>query len=62
MNKFSPTVETNDMELATTSDCPIFGICYTNSVMCRYFREVILPNDLELMSSLESQAARSCQF
>lgn len=28
-------------------DCPMFGICYTNSAMCRYFRESVLPNDPE---------------
>ena len=62
MNEFSPTVETNDMELVTSSDCPMFGICYTNSAMCRYFREAVLPNDPELLASLEGQAVRSCQF
>lgn len=36
-------------------DCPMFGICYTNSAMCRYFRESVLPNDPELQASLESQ-------
>lgn len=35
-------------------DCPMFGICYTNSAMCRYFRGSVLPNDPELQASLES--------
>ena len=41
-------------------DCPMFGICYTNSAMCRYFRESVLPNDPELQASLESQPVRTC--
>ena len=28
--------------------CPMLGICYTNSAMCRYFRESVLPNAPEL--------------
>lgn len=43
-------------------DCPMFGICYTNSAMCRYFRESVLPNDPELQASLESQPVRTCQY
>lgn len=43
-------------------DCPMFGICYTNSAMCRYFRETVLPNDPELQASLESQPIRTCQY
>ena len=26
-------------------ECPMLGVCYTNSAMCRYFREALLPND-----------------
>ena len=26
-------------------DCPMFGICYTNSALCRYFRSSMLPTD-----------------
>ena len=29
-------------------DCPMFGICYTNSTLCRYFRSAVLPEDAEL--------------
>lgn len=43
-------------------DCPMFGICYTNSAMCRYFRGSVLPNDPELQASLESQPVRTCQY
>ena len=24
-------------------ECPMFGICYTNSALCRYFRSAVLP-------------------
>lgn len=41
--------------------CPMFGICYTNSAMCRYFRESVLPNAPELQASLESLPVRICQ-
>ena len=37
-----------DMELATTSDCYMFGICYTNSGLCKYFRNCVMPLDTEL--------------
>ena len=43
-------------------DCPMFGICYTNSAMCRYFREAVLPNDPELQASLERQPVRICKY
>lgn len=29
-------------------ECPIFGICYTNSALCRRFRNALLPTDPEL--------------
>ena len=29
-------------------DCPMFGICFTNSALCRYFRKSVLPEDAEL--------------
>ena len=29
-------------------DCPMFGICYTNSALCRHFRNALLPTDPEL--------------
>lgn len=42
--------------------CPMFGICYTSSAMCRYFRESVLPNDPELLAALESQPVRTCRY
>ena len=29
-------------------DCPMLGICFTNSALCRYFRKSVLPEDAEL--------------
>ena len=26
-------------------DCPMLGICFTNSALCRYFRKSVLPED-----------------
>ena len=28
-------------------DCPMFGICYTNSGLCSYFRKYVLPTEPE---------------
>ena len=42
-------------------ECPMFGICYTNSAMCRYFREAVLPNDPELEAALQSLPTKRCQ-
>lgn len=35
-------------------ECPMLGICYTNSAMCRYFRASVLPNDPELEAALQA--------
>lgn len=29
-------------------DCPMLGICFTNSALCRYFRKSVLPEDTAL--------------
>ena len=42
-------------------ECPMLGICYTNSAMCRYFRESVLPNDPELGADLQAMPAKRCQ-
>ena len=42
-------------------ECPMLGICYTNSAMCRYFREAVLPNDPELEAALQALPTKSCQ-
>ena len=41
-------------------ECPMLGICYTNSAMCRYFRESVLPNDPELEAALQALPTRRC--
>ena len=42
-------------------ECPMLGICFTNSAMCRYFREAVLPNDPELEAALQALPTRRCQ-
>ena len=42
-------------------ECPMLGICYTNSAMCRYFWEAVLPNDPKLESALNALPTRRCQ-
>ncbi len=34
--------------LPLDSNCHMFGFCYMNSAMCKYFRNAVLPNDTEL--------------
>lgn len=46
-------------------DCPMFGICYTNSALCRYFRSAVLPTDVKLQAAFRSEptpltACRQC--
>lgn len=41
----------NDKEygcLPLDCECPMFGICHTNSALCRRFRNALLPTDPEL--------------
>ena len=42
-------------------ECPMLGICYANSAMCRYFRESVLPNDPELEAALQALPTKRCQ-
>lgn len=42
-------------------DCPMFGICYTNSGLCSYFRESVLPAEPELQAVFESQPLSVCK-
>ena len=42
-------------------DCPMFGICYTNSGLCSYFRESVLPAEPELQAVFESQPLSVCE-
>ncbi len=42
-------------------DCYMFGICYTNSALCKRFREALLPADPELQAVFESQPLTVCK-
>ena len=42
-------------------ECPMFGICYVGSVMCRYFRESVLPNDPELEAAFKTGPTKLCK-
>ena len=42
-------------------ECPMLGICYTNSAMCRYFRKSVLPNDPALEAALQALPTKRCQ-
>lgn len=42
-------------------DCPMFGICYTNSGLCRYFRKSVLPEAPELQAVFESKRLKVCK-
>ena len=54
--------EASDMELVTTSECPMLNICYTHSAMCSYFRESVLPNDPELSAAFQPLPTKSCKY
>ena len=41
-------------------ECPMFGICYTNSALCRRFRNAVLPTAPELQAVFESQPLKVC--
>lgn len=58
---FCACTETSDTELATTSECPMFGICYTNSALCRRFRNALLPTAPELQTVFEPQPLKVCK-
>lgn len=42
-------------------DCPMFGICYTNSALCRYFRSAVLPEDAELEAVFNHTPTMKCK-
>ena len=42
-------------------ECPMSGIGYTGSAMCRYFWEAVLPNDPSLKAALEDVPVRRCK-
>lgn len=58
---FRACTETSDTELATTSECYMFGICYTNSALCRKFRAALLPEAPELQAVFEPMPLAVCK-
>lgn len=42
-------------------DCPMFGICFTNSALCRYFRKSVLPEDAELEAVFTQTPTTHCK-
>ena len=43
-------------------ECYMFGICYTNSALCRYFRESVLPEDKELDAVFNHAPTVNCKL
>ena len=42
-------------------NCPMFGICYTNSALCRYFRRAVLPEDAKLEAVFTHTPTTQCR-
>lgn len=42
-------------------NCYMFGICYTNSALCRYFRKSVLPEDAELEAVFTQTPTTHCK-
>lgn len=42
-------------------ECPMFGICYTNSALCTRFRGALLPEAPELQAVFESKQLKVCK-
>lgn len=42
-------------------DCYMFGICYTNSALCKYFQSSVMPNDTELEAVFNSTPTTVCK-
>lgn len=47
--------------LPLNSNCYMFGICYTNSAMCKYFRTSVMPEDAELEAAFARTPTTSCK-
>ena len=58
---FRACTETSDTKLVTTSDCPMLGICFTNSALCRYFRKSVLPEDTALEAVFTQTPTTHCK-
>ena len=42
-------------------DCPVLGICFTNSALCRYFRKSVLPEDAGLEAVFTQTPTTHCK-
>ena len=42
-------------------ECPMFGICYTNSALCRCFRNALLPEAPELQTVFQPMPLTVCK-
>lgn len=42
-------------------NCYMFGICYTNSALCRYFRKSVLPENAELEAVFTQTPTTHCK-
>lgn len=42
-------------------DCYMFGICYTNSTLCKYFQNSVMPNDAELEAVFNGAPTTVCK-
>lgn len=47
--------------LPLDSACYMFGTCYTNSTMCKYFRNAVLPNETELEAVFTHTLTTNCK-
>ena len=42
-------------------ECPMLGICFTNSALCRYFRKSVLPEDTALEAVFTQTPTTHCK-
>ena len=42
-------------------ECPVFGICFTNSALCKWFRKALLPTAPELQAIFEPMPLAVCK-
>lgn len=47
--------------LSLDCECPMFGICYTNSALCRKFRNALLPTAPELQAVFQPMLLTVCK-
>lgn len=43
-------------------ECPMLGICYTNSALCKYFRKSVLPDAPELDAVFNRTPTKICEL